>query len=200
MSLARLWVSTGLYYAVTCGFLASAIYLFAKPPTYGSQPECNDKVIMVVFGVDIRATNVVFRWILVASLSCLLAGVVVSCIAIAFVFFFHREVGVANSSSHTNGDVDLDLDARSTRSPTSERPRKGYPYHLIGRLGGCVDIIAMLELIMKRNNVAYEERVWTFGQMLATMMLVGPVVEIMSLVLGRVGLDRRMDSGHHRSS
>jgi len=174
MSIVRLLASTWLYYLATCGFLASAIYLFAKAPTYGSQPECNKTVIFVIFGVNIHATSAIFRWIMVASLSCVLLGTVVYCIVVSCMCLHGREISSGSAED------------------SEDRPQKGFPYHLIGRLGGSAYIIAMLELIIKRNSVSPQERVWTFGQVLAVVMLVGPLIEILSLILGRAGVDHRL--------
>jgi len=172
-SSSRVIAFTWLYYLATCGFLASTIYLFATAPTYGSQPECNSTIIYVIFGVNIPATAPIFRWIVVASVSCLLFPLIVSCPCMVVAWRF-----LNSQNDPTEG-----RDGR--RSPKDSMLR------LVGRLGGCSYIIAMLELIIKRNasRVTPEPELWTFGQVMAMMMLVGPLIDLLSFVLGNVDGD-----------
>jgi hypothetical protein len=67
-----------------------------------------------------------------------------------------------------------------------DRPKRRVPYHLIGHLVASAYIIAMLELIIKRNNLGPGAGLWTFGQVLAMMMLIGPLIDLLSLIFGNV--------------
>ena len=69
------------------------------------------------------------------------------------------------------------------------------PYHLFGHWAGSAYIIAMLELIIKRNSLQPGIGQWTFGQLLAMVMLVGPVIEIAALLLGELDLEGRAGVG-----
>lgn len=146
-----------------CGFLAWDIHLFATAPTYGSQPHCNGSVIYVIFGVDIPATSPIFRWILVATLGALLIPATVMVIVLL------RCADI--QGSELGGDDVVEI------TPW---------YYLIGHLTGRSYIIVMIELMIKRNKVNRQENAWTFGQVLAMVMLVGPLIELVSLLLERM--------------
>jgi len=146
-----------------CGFLAWDIHLFATAPTYGSQPYCNGSVKYVIFGVNVPATSPIFRWILVATFGALL----IPAIFVVIGSFWCADVLV----SELGGDDDVEI------TPW---------YRLIGHLMGRSYIIVMIELMIKRNKVSREENEWTFGQVLAMVMLVGPLIELVSLLLERV--------------
>jgi len=50
----------------------------------------------------------------------------------------------------------------------------------------------MLELMIKRNNLGPGAGLWTFGQVLAMVLLIGPLIELLALLLGKV--DRGSDA------
>ncbi|KAL4860772.1 hypothetical protein BDV12DRAFT_204700 [Aspergillus spectabilis] len=66
----------------------------------------------------------------------------------------------------------------------SEDAAGGGIIRLLGHLGARVYIVVMLELIIKRNELLPGITEWTFGQVLAISMLIGPVIELLSLILG----------------
>jgi hypothetical protein len=152
-----------------CGFLVWDIHLFATAPTYGAQPNCNGSVIYVVLGINVPATSPIFRWILVATLSILLLGSVLSMI------FFPCIGGDADSDNGTD-------DGGNEIAPW---------FYLVGHLAGSSYIIAMIELMIKRNRVDRTEDAWSFGQVLAMVMLVGPLIELVAFLL-----ERKEDTGH----
>ncbi|RYP14040.1 hypothetical protein DL767_010437 [Monosporascus sp. MG133] len=86
----RFWAFTAFYLVAMAGSLSYFIYVFATAPTFGNQPECNSHTLYVLFGYNISATNVVMRWIFVASFAILLVG---------FVFYLLIATGVACSSA-----------------------------------------------------------------------------------------------------
>lgn len=47
-------------------------------------------------------------------------------------------------------------------------------------------MMVMLELMIRRNELLPSIADWTFGQVLAMMMLIGPLTESASLLLGKV--------------
>ncbi|GAB1317982.1 Sphingoid long-chain base transporter RSB1 [Madurella fahalii] len=169
--LVRKYVFTTFYVLVTAGSLAYLIYVFATAPTFGSNPECNDSTVYVLFGVDIPATSPVLCWMLVAVLATLLLGIccwllIVVCISADVIL--RREPDLHEGhNGHKDG-------------------RKQVPYELIGRLAGTIYLAVMLELMMKRNALAPGVDLWSFGQVLAMTMLVGPLIELASLILGKV--------------
>lgn len=60
---------------------------------------------------------------------------------------------------------------------------KRMPYWLIGHFGGCIYIICMRGLMLKKNNLSGSEPEWPFGQMLAMLMLTRPLIELLPLIL-----------------
>ncbi|KXX80195.1 hypothetical protein MMYC01_204225 [Madurella mycetomatis] len=174
--LVRKYVFTTFYVLVTAGSLAYLIYVFATAPTFGSNPECNHSTVYVLFGVDIPATSPVFRWMLVAVLAILLLGIcgwLLSAVCISVDVILRREPGLHEGDNE------------------QKKERKQAPYELIGRLAGTIYLAVMLELMMKRNALAPGADLWGFGQVLAMTMLVGPLIELASLMLGKV------DGGPH---
>lgn len=61
-----------LYYAGFLTFLAYSIHLFTTAPRFGSSPECNHNVVLVLLGVNFPATENILRWF-IAILQIILA-------------------------------------------------------------------------------------------------------------------------------
>ena len=57
--------------------------------------------------------------------------------------------------------------------------------NLIGRLLFVTYGTVMLELTIKRNNVAPGENVWSFGQIVAMVIAVGGINEVVHFLLGK---------------
>lgn len=176
----RQHVFTAFYVLVTAGSLAYLIFVFATAPGFGDRPECNDSTVYVIFGVNIPATNPVLRWMLVAGLAILLMGIVVwllivACISVDVVVRGDNPWRAQDGYDDDGGD---------------EKHRQRW-FELVGRLAGTIYLAVMLELMITRNTLAPGAGEWTFGQVLAMTMLVGPLIELASLLLGKV--DRRRD-------
>ena len=146
--------------------------MFANAPHFGNQPECNKHTKYVLFGIDIQATNVVFRWIFVAVLGCSAVGLLLWLVIVSGMVYCMK--------------VDDCREQRRTGSEVyeSEDAACGEIIGLLGHLGVKVYMIVMLELIIKRKELLPGMSEWTFGQVLAMMMLTGPVTELLSLILG----------------
>jgi hypothetical protein len=68
---------------------------------------------------------------------------------------------------------------------SNDHPRRRKPFwNVVGHTIGSVYVIVMLELIIRRNQLGPGINQWTFGQVLAMMMLVGPLIELTSSMLG----------------
>jgi hypothetical protein len=195
----RIWTFSTLYVIALAGSLGYLTYVFATAPTFGSNPECNSTVKYVLFGINIPATNPVIRWIFVASFGVILLG-------FAFWLMFAAGALCSNACDCVGCCTDSDDEESShelstntaTRTNTlprrssnrSERPstrsrkkRKSFIY-IIGHEIGCIYAIVMLELIIRRNALGPGLNDWTFGQVLAMMMLLGPLIELGSSMLG----------------
>jgi hypothetical protein len=62
---------------------------------------------------------------------------------------------------------------------------------MLGRLGASIYMMVMLEMMIRRNELLPSIAEWTFGQVLALSMLIGPLVEFASLLLGKVKTNPR---------
>lgn len=168
-------VFMAFYVVVMTGSLAYLIYVFATAPTFGDQAECNNTTVYVLFGVNIPATSPGLRWTLVAALSLLLLGfgcwlLFVGCIAVDAMF--GRKV-----PHDVFGAQDVNLGNNKSKPPL---------YQLISYLAGTIYLIVMLELTIQRNALAPGLEEWSFGQILAMTMLIGPLIELASLLLGKI--------------
>jgi len=168
------------YARVTTGSLVYLIYVFATAPTFGDHAECNDRTVYVLFGVDISATSPVLRWMLVGALSILLLILIcwllmVTCICIDALFGREMRGVFAGRGGHEGSNA-----------------KRQSPYQLVSYLVGTIYLAVMLELMIRRNALAPGLDEWTFGQILAMAMLIGPLIELASLLLGKV--DGRQDN------
>lgn len=174
----RTVVFMAFYVLVSAGSLAYLIYVFATAPTFGSRPACNDRTVYVLFGVDTRpAASPVLRWMLVAVLALLLLAsgcwlLLATCVAVDALC--GRELHGLSGG----GGRDAELPGNSPPRPP--------PYWLASYLAGTVYLAVMLELTIRRNALAPGLDEWTFGQVMAMVMLIGPLIELASLLLGKV--------------
>lgn len=173
-------VFMAFYVLVTTGSLVYLIYVFATAPRFGDHAECNDSIVYVLFGVDISATSPVLRWMFVGALSVLLLCfscwlLVVACVTID---------ALCGREMH---DVFRQQDEH--RENSGKRPPL---YQLLSYLTGTIYLAVMLELMIQRNALAPGLDEWTFGQVLAMTMLIGPLIELASLLLGKI--ERRRDT------
>ena len=152
---------------IVTGYLIWLIYVFSTAPGFGANPDCNKYTIYVIFGANIKATNIVFRWVCVAGFGSVLLA---SGIWVAIQVFTCCR---ASRKGYEQAE-----------DPTTSTPF----YSLFGHWAASAYIIAMLELIIKRNSLKPGIGEWTFGQLLAMVMLVGPLIEISALILRK--LDR----------
>ncbi|KAG8803251.1 hypothetical protein FRC18_007350, partial [Serendipita sp. 400] len=144
-----------LFYLGLLGFCVFIVYLLGTARRFGASPECNPQILYVLFGFNIPAVNYEFRWLFIACIIFVLISVLVG--------------GVIGFVVRAQDDSD-------------DEQEDGVNYmQFMGDLAGRAYIIAMLELIIRRNNVLSDGSVWSFGQILAMMMLIGPIIELTSL-------------------
>lgn len=158
------------------GLLSYLIYVFATTPMFGDQPECNSQIVYAIFGIKIPATNAVLRWVFVGILASLLVLVVTWLVVIPIMGYcvvFDALLSRPHFIQHAETDG-------------TEEKRKGPLCQVISQVVGSVYFIIMLELMMQRSTLASGVGSWTFGQVLAMMMLVGPLIELVSILLGKV--------------
>lgn len=171
----RIWSTLVAQLIVVIGSTSFFLYVFATAPAFGNQPQCNAQTIYVLFGYNISATNNVIRWIFVAGLSLILSG---------YGLFLLCFTGMGCLFA-----LDCSGRCRNNQRITWAEGNDGgwqFPYYLIGHLFVSSYLIAMLELMIKRNNIGPGLGSWTFGQVLAMALLLGPLIELVSLLLGVV--------------
>ena len=164
--------STG-YNIVGIGYLVWLIYVFATAPNFGEHPECNHQTIYVIFGANVGATVTAFRWVVVAGF----AGVLLPTCIWAFYSTFTC--------------------CRLSRKLQKAREQKlrRLPPSLLGHWAGSTYIVVMLELMIRRNSLAPGIGLWTFGQVLAMAMLIGPVIELVGAIVGKLDKDESDRNG-----
>jgi hypothetical protein len=173
-SVTRIWTFTALYVIALAGSLSYLIYVFATAPTFGSNPECNDTIKYVLFGINISATNSVIRWLFVAGFGFIMLGFAL------WLLFAARGLCsmICGCFRGENGGL-------GSVQSSNDHPRRRKPFWtVVGHTLGSVYVIVMLELIIRRNQLGPGINEWTFGQVLAMMMLVGPLIELTSSMLG----------------
>ncbi|KAG8828183.1 hypothetical protein FRC17_007592 [Serendipita sp. 399] len=147
-----------LFYIGLLGFCTFIIYLFGTTRRFGANPECNPQIVYVIFGFNVPAVNYEFRWLFISCIIFILVGALIGSI-LGFI---------------VNVQVDEDMESTEVNYLA-----------FLGDLAGRSYIIAMLELIIRRNDVVADQSNWSFGQILAMMMLIGPIIELTSLFTSR---------------
>ncbi|KAF2474947.1 uncharacterized protein BDR25DRAFT_215217 [Lindgomyces ingoldianus] len=140
-----------VYLGGTLGLLIFMISVFARAKSFGPKPQCNDGVMYVMFGVNVSAINPTFRALFLANFALMLVGLPVSYLV---------------------------WSARKERYCSDEEEFAGI--RVMSDVAGRCYLIAMLELMIKRNNTTSDGSDWSFGQILAMMMLLGPLIEFVS--------------------
>ncbi|CRG85088.1 hypothetical protein PISL3812_02224 [Talaromyces islandicus] len=180
-----------LYVVAVSGSLIYFIYVFANAPHFGNQPQCNAETKYVLFGVNMQATNDVIRWIFVAVLAML---------SLALVMWLMCMSGAACCLALDCCRRDSEQGAYDYHRPhdddrLDDRQWSGF-IRMLGQLGASIYMMVTLELIIRRNKLLSNIADWKFGQVLAMMMLIGPLIEAVSLLLGK----GKAGSGDHSNS
>ncbi|KAJ1549303.1 hypothetical protein HK405_005923 [Cladochytrium tenue] len=166
-------------------FVGFDSYVWATAPTFGSQPDCNADTRYVIFGVAIRATNDVFRYIILASFAATAAGfiITITCLACCFVGFWVMRDRLGPLTTYRS-------DAPVSEEPAALNSRAARALaNVVLMTGVSIYAIVSLEQTIAVNNVGEEEREWGFGQVLALFLLLGVVNELVNLGLAK--LDKR---------
>jgi hypothetical protein len=179
-------------------FIAFNAYIWSTAPTFGSQPECNDSTVYVVFGVSLQATNVVFRWTILATIISFTVGGLVGLLVIGTIWACC--CGVRPSRvPYSAADIALVSRTLGAARPVLAAPAPGRKpvklselllhqdfLHMLIRSGVNVYGIVALEQTVARNHLSDEESRWTFGQVLAIFLLLGVVIEVLNVFLAKL--------------
>ncbi|KAG9229072.1 hypothetical protein BJ875DRAFT_500239 [Amylocarpus encephaloides] len=177
---------------VAGAFLAFASFIWATAPRFGSQPECNRSTVYVVFGVSIGATERVFRYVLLALMCSTVVGFM-----IALIMFGALAACVCGTKRKEKmvRTEDLAMMAGIAARVEFKHPRarwamvQGEVATVLLKTGVNVYAIVTLEQTISRNRLGDEERKWGFGQVLALFLLLGPVAELLNILLAKTDRD-----------
>lgn len=178
-------------------FLAFNVYIWVTAPGFGSQTQCNKDTVYVIFGVSIKATSPVFRYIILGTL-----GVVVATYAITFtcmlpclcgaIAYRRRNPSAGNriegqSRGWINWYVNVSLPTYQNRHDPPETLHGPallrYTLNKVAYCAFCIYLIVSLEQTIGRNNLDPEEKSWTFGQVIAIFLLLGVANELLNVLL-----------------
>lgn len=190
----RFWMNGFLIICAVAGFIAFNVYVWIRAPNFGSQPECNSSVVYVLFGTSIKATNDVFRYIILGTLALIPATFVLTlifglpCFAVACC--------VCRDSVKRKCDCPPLLSRRSTGPQTGPRKLNWTNETVQATAYTVFSIYAIvsLEQMISRNPVSEEESQMSFGQILALFLLLGPMVDFFNAVAASIGRKRESDS------
>jgi hypothetical protein len=162
-------------------FFYLTLRVWITAPTFGSQPQCNDWTVYVLWGVSVPATVPWLRWLIV-SLACLAI--------LKFVITTTRTVATLGLSTNARHGSTHSLDSNSTEGPGFLDRWLPCSYRtvrspgLIARVFASIYSAVMLELTIRRNPSSDEENVWSFGQIIALLITLMTVNEIIHFAFG----------------
>ncbi|KAF8314205.1 hypothetical protein DL93DRAFT_2228034 [Clavulina sp. PMI_390] len=149
------------FYIVTMwsavGLLVSwSMYVWITAPSFGisalpsGDPQCNDSVKYVILFMNVRATVAWARWLAVTGFSLGALGVLI----MGFILILSLGGGVDGVDTKESGIA--------------------WSFNILG----WVYNVVMLELTIKRNNVAPGEHIWSFGQIVPVIIAISGIVDI----------------------
>ncbi|KAJ5135782.1 uncharacterized protein N7515_005060 [Penicillium bovifimosum] len=190
----RLYYFASMQILALGAFLAFNVYVWVTAPRFGSQPKCNTDTVYVVFGVSVKATSPVFRYIILGSL-----GAIVASFAITFVcmlpclFFMYRRRNPAGGRAEglSRGWIHWSVEVSPAVYTDRVEPPKRlhgqallkYTLNKVAYCSFCVYLIVSLEQTISRNHLDPEEKGWTFGQVIAIFLLLGVANELLNVLL-----------------
>lgn len=177
---ARQAVQLVFFLLTLTGLMAYTTYRHATEPTFGNRAECNSHIIIACFGRGRPAVDS-DRLVLLglAATTSALEFIALCCFALSYVL-----LNCCGSGNHDEGT------SKNTQVVNrSSRKRRVIRKALFGvSTFFWVDTIigiVTIERTIRANHLGPGLGEWTFGQVLAMAMLLGPLFEIGCLVLGK---------------
>ncbi|KAK1749335.1 hypothetical protein QBC47DRAFT_418992 [Echria macrotheca] len=188
-------------FLVAGAFVALTAYIWLTAPHFGSQAECNATTVYVVFGVSIRATGDVFRYVILGLMVLMAVGWAIS-VVVSYLFARCCCGGVRETvkwSAEAEEGLAAVGEMYSRVMFANPAHKRTTLYHQVVAVsihtGINVYMIVTLEQIVRRNHLSEEESEWTFGQLLALFMLLGVVVEVVNILLPKLDPEERHGIG-----
>ncbi|CAI7588547.1 unnamed protein product [Penicillium glandicola] len=194
----RLYFFSMIQILALAAFLALNVYVWVTAPQFGSQPQCNKHTVYVVFGVSINATSPVFRYILLGTLGALVASYVLvftcmlPCLCCGYFAYRRRRSDTGEriegqKRGWINWFVEVKHPVYQDRAEPPERLHGqallNFTLNKVAYCSFCIYLIVSLEQTIDRNNLNPEEKVWTFGQVIAIFLLLGVANELFNVLL-----------------
>ncbi|KAJ5827242.1 hypothetical protein N7447_004005 [Penicillium robsamsonii] len=201
----RLYFFAALQILALAAFLSLNVYVWVTAPHFGSQPQCNKDTVYVVFGVSIKATSPVFRYIILGTLGAVVAGyaLIFTCMLpclCGYVRYRRRHPEAGNriegqKRGWVNWFMEVNHPVYQERVEPPERLHGQalltYTLNKVAYCSFCIYLIVSLEQTISRNDLDPEEKGWTFGQVIAIFLLLGVANELLNVLLA--SWDRRQN-------
>ena len=186
------WFNTATMACASCTFIAFNVYVWITAPTFGSQPQCNDKVVYVLFGLSIPALSPVFRYVIIGVLTLVPGMYLVSllfcapCVLLAMCCCCPEDLDgqCCSCSKPEPGDVAINDSHINWKRLGSES---------VAYTAFYVFATVSLEQTISRNSVSSDEAKWTFSQILPLFLLLGPAVDFANAMVAAIDNFLRRD-------
>ncbi|QQK46790.1 hypothetical protein Pdw03_1688 [Penicillium digitatum] len=188
----RLYFFSAIQILALAAFLAFNVYVWVTAPRFGSQPQCNKNTVYVLFGVSIKATSPIFRYVVLGTLGAVVAGYALTftcmlpCLC-GFVLYQKRHPDAGDRfESQKRGWLNWFVEFQH-RPETPERLHGqallNFTLNKVAYCSFCIYLIVSLEQTIHRNDLNPEEKGWTFGQVIAIFLLLGVANELLNVLL-----------------
>ena len=139
----------------------------------GNPGDCPAKFI--VLGYSVSVTSKVLRGF---SLLVFASGIVIGFITALFNFIYYQIVKDFHVGKYQTHGYVWDIKSDSVTSPG----KLGFLIPAISALSLWIYFVITTETILLRNDVAMESNTWSFGQTVAIVLVLLPIIDLLSLV------------------
>ncbi|KAJ6190590.1 hypothetical protein N7519_000611 [Penicillium mononematosum] len=168
----RLYFFSAIQVLALAAFLALNVYVWVTAPQFGSQPQCNKNTAYMVFGVSIKATSPVFRYIILGTFGAIVAGYVPTFTCMlprrcGYVVYRRRHPDAGNRTEGqkrgwVNWLVQVNHPVYQDRREPPERLHGqallNFTLNKVAYCSFCIYLIVSLEQTIHRNNFGPEEK------------------------------------------
>ncbi|KAI0058895.1 hypothetical protein BV25DRAFT_1187017 [Artomyces pyxidatus] len=181
-STARIALTYAVTFATSVAYLAWALYMWVNVERFGPQAACNGNIKYVFFFVSVRAT---VPWLHKLWMASLIIG--------AFALLVSTLVGLGVHMCLARARDEEALD-RIAEAQEEHGERHWTSYIVSFPLLSAIYATVVLELIVHRNRHVVDEsqeEQWTFGQVLALVMIITSLNEVVHFFFGLLSRSRK---------
>ena len=160
----RFVLGMSLYCIGYLTFVGFSIYVWSTAPQFGSQLECNSSTVYVVLGAAFPVVSPVFRWLLVAQCSIMAFALIIVTIMLFPLISVAKKI--------------LKL---VPLAPARSTPLVRVTAHI----AIWTYAVVTFEQLLQRNTLSPGASQWSFGQILAMILLLYPAFEATCYFFGR---------------